>query len=60
MPEITNIRIERIEDITEQGALAEGFGSRESFLAYFYRLYPAIKGLNPWVWVVEFKKDANC
>lgn len=79
--EITNIRVERVQDITEDDAVAEGvtqlktsvrvYPSRsadkvEELLSYrqsFEGLWDSInkkKGfgwdVNPWVWVVEFKR----
>lgn len=63
--EITNIRVERLQDISEEDAKAEGvilsvdglFNHREEF----YSLWQSINGpeswdSNPWVWVIEFKR----
>ena len=68
--EITDVRVERLQDITEKQALAEGIGTQatESFRATgverpagsaFRDLWASTGGeweANPWVWVVEFKR----
>jgi uncharacterized protein YqfB (UPF0267 family) len=52
--QITGIGSERVDKISEQDARAEGFESREAFLAAWKALYP--KGnLEANVWVLEFK-----
>jgi hypothetical protein len=53
--EITNIRVERKDDITLEDAIAEGFGDVREFNELFLALNPHLKDQNPWVWVVEFK-----
>lgn len=66
--EITNVRVERLHDLSESGAEAEGVSStfagsfeipaRDAFQS----LWQKINGKkcpwasNPWVWVVEFRK----
>lgn len=64
---VTNVRIERLQDITEEGAIKEGFNEvPELFTAkdlfesewnsiYSKRDYPW--AYNPWVWVIEFEKN---
>lgn len=67
--EITGVRIERLHDISESDALAEGI-SPEMDIAWqsgddtpvglFGELWESINGANswdedPWVWVIEFK-----
>ena len=69
--EITAVRVERLQDITEQQALTEGVASCAQDLdpdgngyspgELFSILWSSINGTdswnaNPWVWVVEFKR----
>lgn len=70
--EITGVRVERLQDISEEDALAEGVFAwwRETEQAasdhpapglIFRDLWESINGsdswaANPWVWVVEFKR----
>ena len=62
--EITNIRVELLNDITKDDAVAEGMVADDDYCAeeYFSKLWNEINGwdkkgwnANPWVWVVEFK-----
>jgi len=67
--EITGIRVERLQDISEQDAAAEGAATELSLIGdkhYLgYRsLWKSIYGdnswqANPWVWVIEFKPAAG-
>lgn len=68
--EITNVRAERLQDITPDDAIAEGveeFAVEHKLSGYwttsYARLWDQINGpgawdLNPWVWVVEFNRVA--
>ncbi len=69
--EITGVRVERLNSMTESDALAEGcHGGHDSIPGYMYSATPhehfhhvwqSIYGddswqANPWVWVIEFKR----
>lgn len=70
--EITNIRVERLQDISEEDAMDEGTGvmlyrnefwegDKDCYRKLFKLLWQSINGAdswnkNPWVWVVEFKQ----
>jgi uncharacterized protein YhfF len=70
--EITGVRVERLQDITEEDAKAEGAGgerySGQGFELCIHReafrtLWESINGpgtweLNPWLWVIEFRRIA--
>ena len=64
--EVTDVRVERLSDISEQDAKAEGFdypavpgmgwkfNARHNFLVEWDQIY-GNRSSNPWVWVIEFK-----
>jgi len=66
--EITGVRVERLQDISEQDAWAEGFdgydddvsGGKNGY-SEFCEAWMSIYGTdswqdNPWVWVIEFRR----
>lgn len=67
--EIINIKVERLQDISEEDAKAEGVetlglypGYDISYRGKFEGLWNSINGnesweMNPWVWVIEFKTN---
>ena len=60
--EITDVRVERLQDISEADALAEGVAAHPDGPWHAYRsLWTLINGAgswdaNPWVWVVSFRR----
>lgn len=66
--EITGVRVERLQEISEADAIAEGVSSwaiennlRGYWVTAFSRLWESINGpgswaTNPWVWVIEFRR----
>lgn len=65
--EITSVRVERLQDISEADATAEGtphslkHPAGRTAIENYEHLWECLNGddswdLNPWVWVIEFKK----
>ncbi len=64
--EVTDVRVERVQDITEDGAIREGCcdaNHKDFHVGAFHDLWDSINAKrgfgwdsNPWVWVVEFKR----
>lgn len=53
--EITNVKIERLLDCSDEDVTNEGFDSVSSFLEFFYRINPKLCDPNPYVWAIAFK-----
>lgn len=64
--EVTNVRVERLQEITYDDCLREGlwdYGTDVDTLAAFQDLWQKLNAkrgygweVNPWVWVIEFRK----
>lgn len=53
---VKSIRIERVQDITDDDAKAEGFENRDAFFMGWIDCGYDIPSTNPWVWVIEFER----
>ncbi|EHI3194643.1 ASCH domain-containing protein [Salmonella enterica] len=51
---VTKVRLQQVQDITEQEAREEGFKSRDDFRQFIESVYPQCWTLNKSVWVYEF------
>jgi len=58
--EITDVRVERVQDITTEGVKAEGLRAVEmDFIRLWDSIYyPSLFkwDANPWVWVIEYRR----
>ncbi len=53
--EITALQVERLQQITEAGAVAEGFERREHFIRAWDEKHTQGFDADPWVWLITFR-----
>lgn len=56
---ITDLKCECVEDVTLQGARAEGYPSRQAFLDVWHDIYGKEADLSVKVWVISFKMESK-
>lgn len=57
--EITALTVERLQQVTEAGAAAEGFERREHFIRAWDEKQTQGFDANPWVWLITFQLAAT-
>ena len=58
--EVTDVRVERLGDVSESDARAEGVQSVAEFKELWASINgPSSWGANPWVWVVSFRRMSD-
>ncbi|HEU6436608.1 MAG TPA: hypothetical protein VE028_04090 [Nitratidesulfovibrio sp.] len=53
--EITDVRVQRLQDISEADARAEGFANRADYIAAVLAMYGLRDDADPWMWAISFK-----